>query len=67
MLKKTFLIGCTSIFAYWTLRIYLNRRKFRHIPGPPTKGILGFYFGNMTEVLAGLRNDELFNDIVLKW
>jgi hypothetical protein len=33
------LIGsCTSLFSYWTLITYLNRRKYRHIPGPPTKG-----------------------------
>lgn len=28
----------TSFIAYQTLKIYFLRRKFRHIPGPPTKG-----------------------------
>ncbi len=59
--------SCSSIFAYWTLRTYLNRRKFRHIPGPSTRGITGFYFGNVLEILESLKNDELANDVILKW
>ena len=35
------------LFVYFTVKIYLLRRKFIHIPGPPTKGILGFYLGNI--------------------
>ncbi len=27
-----------SIGVYKTIDIYLTRRKYRHIPGPPTKG-----------------------------
>ena len=27
-----------SYVAYRTVITYLNRRKYRHIPGPPTKG-----------------------------
>lgn len=27
-----------SFWAYITVSIYLKRRKYRHIPGPPTKG-----------------------------
>ena len=25
---------------YKTIRIYLKRRKYKHIPGPPTKGFI---------------------------
>jgi hypothetical protein len=28
----------TSYLVYRIARIYLKRRKYRHIPGPPTKG-----------------------------
>ena len=28
----------TSYLIYRIARIYLKRRKYRHIPGPPTKG-----------------------------
>lgn len=28
----------TSYLLYKTLKIYLNIRKYKHIPGPPTKG-----------------------------
>ena len=27
-----------ALIAYVTLRTYLNRRRYAHIPGPPTKG-----------------------------
>lgn len=34
-----FTLGAGSSFLlYQVLKIYLLRRKFRHIPGPPTKG-----------------------------
>lgn len=29
-----------SYFAYRTLTIYLTRRKYRHIPGPPADGFV---------------------------
>lgn len=31
------LIGCLS---FMTFKIYLNHRKYRHIPGPPNQGYL---------------------------
>jgi hypothetical protein len=27
-----------SYFVYFTVKIYIERRKLRHLPGPPTKG-----------------------------
>lgn len=27
-----------SYVAYITFKLYLKKRKYRHIPGPPTKG-----------------------------
>ena len=29
-----------SCFLYFTLKIYLERRKYRNIPGPPTRGFV---------------------------
>lgn len=31
-----------SYVGYKTLVIYLRRRKYRHIPGPPTKGFVSY-------------------------
>lgn len=28
----------SSLIAYEVFKIYLNRRRFAHIPGPPIKG-----------------------------
>lgn len=34
-------IGLTSTYLlYKTVRLYLKKRKYRHIPGPPTEGYL---------------------------
>jgi hypothetical protein len=27
-----------ALIAYFALKIYFNRRRYAHIPGPPTKG-----------------------------
>ena len=70
MLKKSLLIlfgSGTCLLSYWTLRIYFNRRKFRHIPGPPTKGIYGFYFGNMAEVIQNVEQGGSYFELLLKW
>lgn len=29
-----------SLWSYYTLSIYLKRRKYRHIPGPIPKGLI---------------------------
>ena len=30
----------TSYVVYKTVRFYLKKRKYRHIPGPPTNGLI---------------------------
>ena len=35
---KLFASACLAAFGYYTLKIYLIRRKYAHIPGPETKG-----------------------------
>lgn len=57
----------SSYLVYKTLRIYLNRRKYRHLPGPPTNGILGFYFGNVIDMPKYLENGKIFNQFLLEW
>ena len=62
------LIGSsTSLFAYWTLTMYLKRRKYRHIPGPPIKGLFGLYFGNMQEVIENGKKGGLYYELLLQW
>jgi hypothetical protein len=70
ILKKSLavLVGsCTGFFAYWTLITYLERRKYRHIPGPPTKGILGFYFGHASELIENEKQKKMFYEMMLTW
>nr|ATW72319.1 cytochrome p450 CYP3049B6 [Brachionus calyciflorus] len=58
-------IGLGSI-GFKTLQIYLRRRKYRHIPGPKTKGILGFYIGNIVDII-NLPKDKIFHDLIIQW
>ncbi|RNA07005.1 cholesterol 24-hydroxylase-like [Brachionus plicatilis] len=61
------LIGSSfAFFGYKTLKIYLLRRKYKHIPGPKTKGILGFYLGNVLDI-KNLPKNKIFPDLVADW
>ena len=56
-----------SLFCYKTFKIYLARKKFRHIPGPPTHGILGFYLGNLDELVKVMSSGKILADLILEW
>jgi hypothetical protein len=56
-----------GLFCYKTFKIYLARKKFRHIPGPPTHGILGFYLGNLDELVAVMNSGKILADLILEW
>ena len=67
-LKAGLFIAVISYFSYVTLKIYNLRRKYAHIPGPPAKGIIGFYFGNFFEIISNETvNKKVTNDLVLDW
>lgn len=57
----------TAIWAYYTISMYLLRRKYRHIPGPKSSGILGFYLGNFSEAKKTMLKGKIFEDQVLEW
>lgn len=60
--------GLSAALAHFTLKIYVLRKKYTHIPGPPTKGILGFYLGNLIEILVETRfKKKIMNEVFLKW
>ena len=66
---KLFLAGISTIlvgyFTYYTLKIYFLRQKYKHIPGPPSNGILGFYFGNILEIKRS--SNKLLMNQVAEW
>jgi hypothetical protein len=42
-IKLILIIGSSTVvsyFSYFTLKIYLDHRKYKHIPGPPNHGYL---------------------------
>ena len=57
----------TILFSYYTFTIYKLRRKYEHIPGPPTKGILGFYFGHLFEFFKLTKEYKVNNELVIEW
>jgi hypothetical protein len=70
VLAKTFgiLAGLTASFIlYKAGKIYLIRRKYRHIPGPKTNGIIGFFFGNTTEAIKLKKEGKVFADFLNEW
>jgi hypothetical protein len=68
MLLPGLATAITGIFTYYTLKIYFIRRRYRHIPGPPTKGILGFYFGQVFELKENKEiKKRVTADLYLDW
>ena len=68
---KLFLTGISTTlvgyFTYYTLKIYFLRQKYKHIPGPPANGILGFYLGNVLEANAARRDNRMLIDLISGW
>jgi len=54
----------TSIAVYKTSKMYLQRRKYKHIPGPPTSGIKGFFFGHLNEIAKYREEGKFFGDFL---
>ena len=53
-----------GFFAYKTIKIYLVRRKYRHVPGPKTNGITGFFLGNLDEAIRVLNEGKILSDLM---
>ena len=63
--SATALIG---VFTYFTVSVFLLRRKYAHIPGPPANGIMGFYFGNLFDLAHNLKvKKQVTSDLTLEW
>lgn len=58
-------VALISFFVYKTIKIYLIRRKYRHLPGPPTHGIFGFYMGNLDIAIKIMKEGKVFADLML--
>ena len=57
-----------SFFVYKTFQIYRMRKRYEHIPGPPTPpGILGFYLGNLQKIAYTMSNGKLLADLMIEW
>ena len=72
--KELALLGAGSLLGslvgfigYKTLRIYLSRRKFAHLPGPPTKGIFGFFMGNLDQIAVTMNSGRILADLINDW
>jgi hypothetical protein len=68
LLSTCFLTFALGLFTYYTIKIYFLRKKYEHIPGPPANGILGFYFGNVFEIIITTRrNKMIYMDKISEW
>lgn len=59
-------LALLAIVVYKTVKIYLIRRKYRHLPGPPTNGLLGFYLGNLDLAAKIMKEGKVFADLMLE-
>lgn len=59
--------ACLAFVVYKTVMQLLKRRKFRHIPGPKTRGILEFYLGNFNDVVKYVRLGKPLPDLFFEW
>nr|QVK45596.1 cytochrome P450 [Brachionus paranguensis] len=55
------------IFGYFVLKQHLYRQKYSHIPGPPTKGIIEFLFGNFNSIVKCLADGNILPDLYVQW
>ena len=67
LIKSGLITAVVGLFSYGTVKMYLLRLRYRHIPGPPTKGVLGFYLGNVFEIAKAIQDKKIIEDIVLEW
>jgi hypothetical protein len=61
------LTALVGSFSYYTVKLYLLRQKFKHIPGPPANGLIGFYFGNTLEIIVKKIKGIDLVDIFTEW
>ena len=56
-----------AYFFYISYDIYVKRKKYRHIPGPPANGLVGFYLGNLREIATSIGNGVMYSDLINEW
>jgi hypothetical protein len=64
------LLACAAAgyLLYKSGKIYFLRRKYRHIPGPPTKGIFGYFFGSVLyETYEWVSKGKIYPDFLVEW
>lgn len=66
-LLKLLAVAGSSYLIYKSICIYLLRKKYRHIPGPPANGILGFFLGSVVEMPKYMKNKKTYNDFLIDW
>nr|UOU03249.1 cytochrome P450 3049E2-1 [Brachionus rubens] len=64
---KTISAVLVGLVAYKTFKIYLMRRKYKHIPGPKTKGILEFFIGQYITISKYTSQNKVIGQLQQEW
>nr|UOU03248.1 cytochrome P450 3049E2-2 [Brachionus rubens] len=64
---KTISAVLVGLIAYKTFKIYLMRRKYKHIPGPKTKGILEFFIGQYITINKYTSQNKVIGQLQQEW
>lgn len=54
-------------FVQLTVKTYLMRQRYKHIPGPQTKGVLEFYIGNFHDIYIKIKRGGTIFDQYVDW
>jgi hypothetical protein len=58
---------CSVYAVFYIIKTYQNRRRYKHLPGPPADGISGFLFGNLFEIIELSKKGKPFCEIQADW
>nr|QEV83790.1 cytochrome P450 [Brachionus rotundiformis] len=64
---KSLLAVVFGAFTYHSFKLYILRRKYRHLPGPRSSGIIGFYFGQYFEIIRHVSSNKILQQLHLDW
>nr|UOU03251.1 cytochrome P450 3049D1 [Brachionus rubens] len=67
MLELILVSSIGLAITFLTLRVYFNKLKYKHIPGPRTRGFLEFFWGNLNEINQALKRGKIVPEQYIEW
>jgi heme/copper-type cytochrome/quinol oxidase subunit 2 len=62
-----FVVVIISLLAVFTFNQYQLHQKYKHIPGPPIRGLAGFFLGNVIDMGDVGTEGKSFAEKLFEW